>query len=77
MNILTSINFVSHCIYRARAKAAKLQSYYKKLCDEEKLSNMRNQQILSDLARIDSHFQKLETKLQRLSSIKVTPNRPN
>ena len=54
-----------------KEKALKLQAYYKKLCDNERSSNLRNQQLLSELSRVDQHFQLLEEKLERLATLKV------
>jgi hypothetical protein len=51
-----------------------LKAYYTKLCEDEGKSMKRNQQLLADLQRIDSQFNQLEVKLERLSSLKVNKN---
>lgn len=51
-------------------KALKLQAYYKKLCDDERNSSLRNQHILAEMSRVDQHFQYLESKLERLTTLK-------
>lgn len=70
------MNIIAHSfykiIYRTKSKAQKLKVYYEKLCEDESKSQRRNQQLLSDLKRIDSNFQELETKLERLTHVKVS-----
>ena len=63
-------------LYRVQDKALKLQAYYKKLCDDERNSNLRNQHILAEMSRVDQHFQYLEAKLERLTTLKVNYNEP-
>ena len=54
-----------------RNKAIKLKTYYTNLCDSEEKSMKRNQYLLSELQRVDTHFHQLEVKLDRLDSLKV------
>lgn len=54
-----------------KSKAAKLKAYYTKLCEDEAKSMKRNQHLLNELKRVDSQFQQLESKLQRLTNLKV------
>jgi hypothetical protein len=54
-----------------REKAGKLKAYYEKICEDEARSLKRNQQILKDLQRIDTQFQQMDAKLERLSHLKV------
>ncbi len=54
-----------------RTKAFKLKAYYTKLCQDEEKSFKRNQSILNDIQRVDSQFQQFESKLERLSGLKV------
>lgn len=66
-----------------KLRASKLQDYYKKLCDNERLSSIRNQQILGDMARAENRLQHLEAKLERLGALKqecqnyIQTNYPN
>jgi hypothetical protein len=55
-----------------KSKAVKLKAYYTKLCEDEAKSMKRNQHLLNELKRVDSQFQQLESKLQRLTNLKVT-----
>ena len=63
------MRFFNFC--SAKAKAVKLKAYYQKLCDEEEKSMKRNQQLLVDMQRIDSQFLQLDSKLERLTNLKV------
>ena len=54
-----------------REKASKLRAYYLKICEDEQKSVKRNQDLLKDLQRIDSQFQAMESKLERLANLKV------
>jgi hypothetical protein len=54
-----------------KSKAAKLKAYYTKLCEDEAKSTKRNQHLLNELKRVDAQFQQLESKLQRLTNLKV------
>lgn len=56
---------------KSKFKAIKLKAYYTKLCDNETKSMKRNQQLLTDLQRVDTQFQQLEIKLERLTNLKV------
>ena len=56
---------------KSKFKAIKLKAYYTKLCDDETKSMKRNQQLLTDLQRVDTQFQQLEIKLERLTNLKV------
>jgi len=56
---------------KSKLKAIKLKTYYTKLCDDETKSMKRNQQLLTDLQRVDTQFQQLEIKLDRLTNLKV------
>jgi hypothetical protein len=66
-----------------KLRASKLQEYYKKLCDNERLSSIRNQQILGDMARAENRLQHLDAKLERLGTLKnecqnyIQTNYPN
>ncbi len=54
-----------------KTKTLKLQAYYRKLCEDEKASKIRNQQLLADLSSIETKFHYLEEKLIRLSKYRV------
>ncbi len=62
------------CIYavcRSRLKAAKLQRVWQKVCENEKRSKARNQQLLSDYQRVEAHVAALSTRTERLRLLKV------
>ncbi len=54
-----------------RHRVLKLKNYYTNLCENEEKSLKRNQYLLSELQRVDSHFNQLEVKLDRLNNLKV------
>lgn len=64
-------NFYRH-LCRAKLRAAKLQAYWKRICDDERRSQQRNQNILRDFSRIDSHLTAVSNKTERLRLLKVS-----
>ncbi|KAK3092900.1 hypothetical protein FSP39_008587 [Pinctada imbricata] len=56
--------------YRAKLRATKLQTYWKKICEDQRRSHLRNQQILRDFERVDSHLATLTAKTERLRLLK-------
>ncbi|KAL5008010.1 hypothetical protein ScPMuIL_013591 [Solemya velum] len=54
----------------AKIRAAKLQSYWKKICEDEKRSKERNEQILRHFDRIEAHLSKVSTRTEKLRVLK-------
>ncbi|XP_072032283.1 uncharacterized protein [Amphiura filiformis] len=54
----------------SRLKAAKLQRLWQKVCEDEKRSKARNQQLLSDYHRVEAHVAALSTRTERLRLLK-------
>ena len=50
----------------------KLQSYWKKICDDEKRSKQRNAQLLRDLDRLETNMANLEARREKLRQLKVS-----
>ena len=59
----------SHC--RSRLRAARLQSYWKKVCEDERKSKDRNEQLLRDFGRVEAHIATLSSRTERLRLLKV------
>ena len=57
--------------YSAKLRAVKLQSYWKKICDDEKRSRQRNAQLLRDLDRMEGNMANLEARREKLRHLKV------
>ena len=57
--------------FRAQLRTTQLQAYWKRICEEEKRSQQRNEQILSTIDRIDSYTAMLEEKTEKLRQMKV------
>ena len=49
----------------------KLQSYWKKVCEDEKRSKQRNAQLLRDLDRMETNMANLEARREKLRQLKV------
>ncbi|KAJ8309348.1 hypothetical protein KUTeg_014222 [Tegillarca granosa] len=54
----------------AKLRATKLQSYWKRVCEDQKRSQQRNEQILRDLDRMDSHLASMSARTQKLKLLK-------
>ncbi|XP_071961981.1 uncharacterized protein [Antedon mediterranea] len=54
----------------SRFKAAKLQSYWQKICDDERKSRARNEQLLKDFQRVQTHMDALTARTERLRMLK-------
>ncbi|XP_071486888.1 uncharacterized protein [Diadema antillarum] len=54
----------------SRLRAAKLQSYWKKICEDEKKSKARNEQLLRDFNRVEAHIATLSSRTERLRLLK-------
>ena len=63
-------NIISH--FRAKFKAVRLQNYWKKICEDEKRSQWRNEQLLRDVERVENHMASLTEKTEKLKLMKVT-----
>ncbi|XP_064622410.1 uncharacterized protein LOC135484699 [Lineus longissimus] len=53
-----------------RLRAAKLQAYWKKLCEDEKRSRRRNEQTLKEFDRVEKHVRALHTKTENYAVMK-------
>ena len=54
----------------ARLKAVRLQNYWKKLCEDEKRSEWRNEQLLKDIERVENQMVSLSARTDRLKTMK-------
>ena len=54
----------------ARLKAVRLQNYWKKICEDEKRSQWRNEQLLQDFDRVEAHMDELSARTERLRVMK-------
>ena len=54
----------------ARLKAVRLQNYWKKLCEDEKRSEWRNEQLLKDIERVENQMTSLAARTDRLKIMK-------
>ena len=57
--------------FSAKLKALRLQSYWKKICEDEKKSQWRNEQLLRDFERVESHMDDLQSRSEKLKTMKV------
>ena len=56
---------------RSKLKAVRLQSYWKKLCEDEERSRRRNEQLLREFDRVEAHMAVLAERTQRQQRIKA------
>ncbi|XP_064603955.1 LOW QUALITY PROTEIN: centrosomal protein kizuna-like [Liolophura sinensis] len=54
----------------SKLKAAKLQSYWKRICSDEKKSRQRNEKILQDFDRIEGHLSSVTLRTEKLKMLK-------
>ncbi|KAK2148770.1 hypothetical protein LSH36_484g04103 [Paralvinella palmiformis] len=54
----------------ARLKAIRLENYWKKICEDEKRSQLRNEKLLQEFERVDSHMATLSARTERLRAMK-------
>nr|XP_006825281.1 PREDICTED: uncharacterized protein LOC100372498 [Saccoglossus kowalevskii] len=54
----------------SKLKASKLQSYWKKICEDERKSRVRNEQLLRDFSRLESYITAMSKKTDRLRTLK-------
>lgn len=58
---------------RSDVKKTRLQSYWKKLCEEEVSRKQRNDKILAELAEAEAHRSQLSAQSEKLRMAKVGP----
>ncbi len=58
-------------IFRAKLQAVKLQNYWKKICEDEKRSQWRNDQLLQDFDKFESQMAALSARTEQLRTMKV------
>ncbi|XP_033102741.1 centrosomal protein kizuna-like [Anneissia japonica] len=51
-------------------KAARLQTYWQKICDDERKSRARNEQLLQEFQRVQTHMDALSVRTERLRMLK-------
>ncbi|XP_041469830.1 centrosomal protein kizuna-like isoform X1 [Lytechinus variegatus] len=54
----------------SRLRANRLQSYWKKVCEDERKSKARNEQLLQDFVRVEAHIATLSSRTERLRLLK-------
>lgn len=57
--------------FSSQLKAARLHSYWKKICMDEKRAQQRNIMLVREFERIDAHLSSLEARKERLNFLKV------
>ncbi|XP_052057786.1 centrosomal protein kizuna-like isoform X3 [Mytilus californianus] len=55
---------------KAKLRATRLQSYWRKICEDQRRSQQRNDQILKEFDRIDAHLGNLSARTERLRLLK-------
>ena len=69
------IDIMWHLIVcRRHLKAVELQQYWKTLCEAEKKSQWRNEQLLKDFDRLEANMAAMSAKTERLRHQKVSRN---
>ena len=63
-------NYLLLCC-RGRLRAVRLQNYWKKLCEDEKRSRDRNDQLLREFDRVEAHLSNMAAQTDRLRQMKV------
>lgn len=59
-------------LFRAKLRAVKLQSYWKRICEDEKKSKQRNAQILRSMDRMEANMASLDARREKLKHMKVS-----
>ncbi|XP_062584557.1 centrosomal protein kizuna-like isoform X2 [Saccostrea cucullata] len=54
----------------AKLRASKLQAYWKRVCEDQRRSQQRNQNIIREFSRIDTHLTTVSAKTERLRLLK-------
>ncbi|XP_063428950.1 centrosomal protein kizuna-like isoform X3 [Mytilus trossulus] len=54
----------------SKLRATRLQSYWRKICEDQRRSQQRNDQILKEFDRIDAHLGNLSARTERLRLLK-------
>lgn len=52
-------------------KAARLHTYWKKICEDEKKAKKRSEMITREFERIDAHMSEMNARTMRLAYMKV------
>lgn len=52
-------------------KATQLQTYWKKICADEKRAQQRNAMLMREFERIDAHLVSTAARIERLQFLKV------
>lgn len=63
----------AYCFFfhRSFSRAGKLQAYWKQLCEQEKISRARNQKLLQEFDRVETHVAALAVRTDRLRVVQV------
>ena len=56
---------------RAKLRAVKLQSYWRRICEDERRSKQRNAQLLRDLDRMEANMATLDARREKLKHMTV------
>lgn len=57
--------------FRAKLRATRLQSHWRKICEDQRRSQQRNEQIIREFERIDTHLSSMSSRTERLRLLKV------
>jgi len=57
---------------RAKLRAVRLQSYWKRVCEDERRSQARNAQLVRDLERMEANMATLDARREKLRLMKVS-----
>ena len=58
-------------MFSAKLRAARLQNYWKKIVEDEKKSQWRNEQLLKDFERVEAQMALLNARTHKLMEMKV------
>jgi len=59
------------CGCRSKLAAVRLQNYWNKVCDDEKRSRLRNEQLLHEFDELETRARELEENIAQLTAVKV------
>ncbi len=72
-DLIHIIDLPFQCLFhRAKLKAVRLQAYWKKICEDEKRSQWRNEQLIKDFDRVEAQMAALSARSERLRTMKVS-----
>lgn len=63
--------FFNLSLRRAKQKHTKLKKYLKEICERQKKSLLRNQDLLKEFDGIEAHIRKFASKSESLRNLKV------